>query len=59
MMMFRPVASRGWAGRIVVVTPVEGVVGRVREVDPETHPYPPHLILGPAGKPSLASWLAR
>jgi hypothetical protein len=23
--------------------------------DPESHPYPPHLLLGPAGKSGLAS----
>jgi hypothetical protein len=38
--------------------PVEGVVGHVRQVDPEVHPYPPPLRLGPAGTPGLASRLA-
>jgi hypothetical protein len=34
---------------------MEEVVGRVRQVDPETHPYPSYLLLKPAGKPGLAS----
>jgi hypothetical protein len=62
-MMFRPVPSRGRTGRIVApcchsrgdCNPVEGVVGHVRQVDPEAHPYPPHLLLGPAGTQGLAS----
>jgi hypothetical protein len=33
---------------------VEGVVGRVRQIDPEAHPYSSHLLLVPPGKPGLA-----
>jgi hypothetical protein len=60
--MFHPVPSREWAGRIVApcchsredCNPVEEVVGCVRQVDLEAHPYLPHLLLGPAGKLSPA-----
>jgi hypothetical protein len=50
-----PIPSRGRTGGIVppvataegTVTPMEGVVGRVPQVDPEAHPYPLYLLMGP------------
>jgi hypothetical protein len=62
MMALCPIPSQGQAGGIVPLLPQRrglypcgGVVGHVRQVDPEAHPYPSYLLLGPAGKPSLAS----
>jgi hypothetical protein len=55
MMTLRPIPSRRLGGRIVAACFMDGVVGCVRQVDPKAHPYPPHLLLGPAGTPGLAS----